>query len=266
MRTLLVLLLTVVAASAQLSGWMSTDLAKIAPRPTTAAYTPHTAGFHGTNAFTRGTFNGAADTKVFTFSGWIDLTGGDGADQIIFATYSTTSARFSIARNSGNNITLFGRNSGTTTILSAASSVTKTASDGWFHLYICINLANSSQRKIYFDGIEDASVTWTTYTDDTIDLVPTSDDYFWGQNVSGASRINASTTEWWFDDIYLDSPGSFASGGKPINIGTTGELPTGSAPAFYYSKNGSGNSWAVDSSGNGNNGTVTGTLSSPSPP
>lgn len=226
------------------------------------AFTPFTAGGNGGDYMTTGVPSAFSDAKTYTFSAWIKFDGGDGVRQDLFR---NSSGRFQLNRTTTNTFNLTGSTIGGTPTLNAATSVTKIAADGWFHLYICIDMANSSNRHIYFDGVEDASVTWATYNNNAIDGLGSFVRFLAGD--TGSNSMNASVCEWWLDDTYLDSPSSFRSAGnKPIDLGSNGQTPSGTAPAFYYSLTGSGSSWVNDSSGNGNNATMTGTLLSPSPP
>jgi hypothetical protein len=88
-----------------------------------------------------------------------------------------------------------------------------------------------------------------------------------GAGNSGASRLNAAVAELWFDDAYWDVPNNFYENGRPRSLGATGATPTGSSPALYLSRDGSGNSWIGDSSTNNNDFTiVAGTIGSTTPP
>ncbi len=213
---------------------------------------------------------GLADSKAFTFSCWAKMAADGNTKAFVVINTSGASVRFQINRGTGNGLVFSGINSSGTTILDAVSTNSKLRiSDGWVHIFVCVDLANSGNRHVYFNGVEDTGVTWTTYTNDTIDLSPTSPGVTIGANALDNNKFDGSMAEFWLDDVYLNAPLSFmcnTAGNHPINIGTTGNTPTGSAPAIYLSRNGSGNSWATDSSGNANNMTVTGTLSSTTPP
>ena len=68
----------------------------------------------------------------------------------------------------------------------------------------------------------------------------------------------ANLSELWLDDIYLDSPGTFASGGHPADIGSVGT----SAVWFFH---GSGSGFNVNT-GTGGDPTITGTIGTTTPP
>lgn len=217
--------------------------------------------FDGSNDYlSRGSaLAGLADAKTFTCSFWIDLNGADGATQNI-QKHGAASAGFQISRNTSNQLVLAGYNAAAVQILSATSSTTMLAASGWIHVYIAIDMANSANRHIYFNGTEDAGVTWTTYTDDTIDLNTAASFCFLGSADGATPFLNACVTEYWFDDTYFNDVTKFRdpATGRPVSLGSTGATPTGTSPVFYLSIVGSGTSWAVDSSTNANNFTANG--------
>lgn len=230
---------------------------------TVGGFTANTAVFDGTNDYL--TLSGVdlhtADTKLFTFSVWVRFDGGDAATQRIFSGWAGTTFKLLIFRSSTNVVRVIGRTTGTTAVLDVSSTSSLTTASGWTHLYICVDLANSSNRHIYFDGV-DVTDTPTTYTDTAMDISGlASPAQYIGANNDGTSKLNGALAELWFlAGTYLDAPGSFASGGVPIDIGATGSTPTGGAPWVYLSRVGSGDTWAQDSSGNARNFTVTGAL------
>lgn len=233
----------------------------------------HTAVFDGTNDFARfsTSLTGVANSKTFTMAFWIRIDGTDPAGKFyrIWFLQTLTDPNLWLTRavSPVHTLSIQARNAANTTILNADTSKLLTTTNGWTHIYLAIDLANSSNRHIYFDGVEDSSVTWTTYTDDTIELtngggVSTTI----GADASNLGPLEGALAEFWFDDTYFNDPTKFISGGYPVPLGANGQLPTGSAPVLYLSRAGSGNTWATDSSGNGNNFTVTGSLGSTTTP
>lgn len=210
-----------------------------------------------------------SDAKTFTMSVWARFDGGDGVLKSIFTVGTNSRDNLIVSKNTNNFITILGYDSTPALVLDATSSQGFTASANWVHIYMAIDLANSSNRHIYFNGIEDSSVTWATYTDATLNLDADAGDVNKvGSNFTGtAQRLFAALAEYWFNDTYFNDPTKFrCPANHPISLGSTGNIPTGSAPVVYLSLNGSGNSWATDSSGNGNTFTVTGTLGSTTSP
>lgn len=268
MRYLISLLVCASAIAADLGN--PSSLAILKPASGAAGFTANTAVFDGSNDYMRQTtaWTGLADSKVFTLSSWVKFEGGDGVQQTIAVIHSGTSSRLLFDKTAANKLHCEGRDSGGSIQLAFTCDTSLTVASGWTHVYVCIDLANQPNSKVYFNGVLD-STTWTTHNDATLDLVPSS---FPRETIGGNSGstpitlLNGALAEFWFDNVYLDDVGKFASGGSPISLGANGETPTGSAPAVYYSLVGSGDSWAGDSSGNGNNATVTGALGTTTPP
>jgi hypothetical protein len=226
---------------------------------TSGSYVANTAVFDGADWMRMSAVpTGLADSKVFTCSFWVKFNGGNGSDLVILNGASSGSTRFMIYRTSGNKLGFVGRDSGGSLILFGNSNTNTTSASGWVHYYICIDLANSALSKIYRNGADDTPASWTVFTDAAIDFAMAAPTYTIGAQSDDTTPLNASVSEFWFNDGYLDAPTQFASGGHPI------APPAGAA--MYYSQNGSGNSWATDSSGNGNTMTVTGPLGTDTAP
>lgn len=233
-------------------------------------FVANTAVFDGTDYMRLSAVpTGIADGKAFTLSFWADS-----ANSLTEATYlSAASAgtnRFLVYRPNGASvIRVIGRNSAGTTILDITSSLTLTAAAGWQHVYIAVDLSTAGGTelyKIYVNNVSDGSIIKSVFTNDTIDFNMATPSYTVGANPAGANLFNGEMCEFWLDDVYLNDTSKFYSAGKPISLGSNGQTPTGSVPVMYFSLNGSGNSWATDSSSNGNTMTVTGSLGTGTPP
>jgi len=199
---------------------------------------------------------GWADATSFTCSFWAKFNGGDASLQGIAR---NGNARFIIEKDANNKIHLQAKSTGGTTLLDITGTNSLTSASGWKHIYICINLTDSAKRKIYINGASE-TLNITTYTSGTMDLNNAS--MRWGAGASGLNKCNATFAEVWLASVYLDDTTKFSDGTHPISLGPTGNTPNGTSPAFYWSLSGDGDTWATDSSGNGNNGTVTGAFGS----
>lgn len=238
-------------------------------RPLNPSFATANAVFDGStdNLTKSAILTGLSDSKATTFSFWVRFDGGDGIGVQLWMEVFSSTSWVSIDRTTANKIHILARNGSSVVILDATSNQTVTIASGWTHINICIDLANVSNRHFYFNGLDDVGVTWTTYTNETMDFQHgINSDFSVGGTTSGGSRLNGALTEFWWDDTYLNDPSKFIAGGCPISLGPNGNLPTGSAPVLYLSLNGSGNSWAIDSSGNGNSFTVVGALGSTTSP
>ncbi len=227
-----------------------------------SGFVPKTAVFDGTNDYAKLTSSGPtglADFSLFTLSFWFKLDGGNAANRRIFSIAdATTNTRFSFYRDSSNNLRLEGKNSSNTTILSYVTSATYTSGAAWRHALLLGSTAADAGNKLYING---STVTWgkVARSAGSVDGVGANYQYTVGSNYGGGDKFYGAMAELWFDDSAVDNPSLFASGGYPIDLGADGSVPTGSAPVFYFSRNGSGDSWATDSA-HGNAFTVTGAL------
>lgn len=222
-------------------------------------YTPEAAGFDGTGDYLSlgSTLTGVSDSASFTISFWVDFTGGDGANQQI---WWSAGNGFEVLRNASNQIQVRGETGGGTDNLDVSSTATQVASEGWCHWLI---VANGSTVKFYKNGSVETP-TPTLYSGTSIDF--TSSNQHIAAGNSAADEVEGSLADLWFDDAANDVIGDYYSSG-PVDLGADGSTPTGSAPVLYLSRAGSGNTWATDSSGNGNTYTVNGgPLTSPAGP
>ena len=227
-------------------------------------YRANAAQFDGSNDFLRlaGDLTGNSDGKAGTFSAWIDFTGGDGGQQIIVQKHNVTpTSRFFIVRTTGDVFNIQGFNSAGTGILSVTSTGTYTAASGWVHLLIAFNLATPVARLFVNDVDDEAG--GSTETDDTIDFATGDGNWNIGTNSSDTEKVDADVADFWFDDSFIDISTEanrrlFSNpNGKPVFLGETGQLPTGSPPLVFLS--GATVAWHTNL-GTGGGFTETGTL------
>lgn len=185
---------------------------------------------------------GLTDGKAFTISFWHRLDGSDGSIQRYTTFASSSSNRLNVSKTTGNALNLTGQNSAGTSILSATGTTTLVAGSAWRHIICSIDLANTANRACYIDDSAE-SVTWTTYTDDTLDMdIATTPRYtIMGSNgATPANLVDGCIAEFWFDDVFIDlsveaTRRKFRSAaGKPVNLGADGSVPTGSQPVLYF--------------------------------
>ena len=194
---------------------------------------PVAASFNGTNDYlTRGAnLTGMADAKTGALSLWLNMQDGDGVEQVIF---TTTNGRFTLRRLSTNLLQLVGRNAANTVIMSASTSGTVLADTGWRHVLMSWDLA-AAAIQIYVDNVSVASIA--TNTNDTIDYTDT--DFAVGALVAGTSKLTGILAELWLNNSFIDfsveaSRREFLSAhGRPVALGATGQIPTGSVPILY---------------------------------
>lgn len=139
--------------------------------------------------------SGIADSKTLTFAFSVNK-----AASALYTLSDTAGATLRTTINASNQLVLLGKNSSGVTILSA--TVTTTISNATnTSVLVCVDLANASNRAVYLNNVA-ASVTWATYTNDSIDL--TVADFSLGSEVAGANYLNGSLSEFYFTTDYID--------------------------------------------------------------
>lgn len=116
-----------------------------------------------------------------------------------------------------------------------------------YNVVISLDLASTSTRRVFVNGVDvTSSVSFSTYTNSAIGFGSTT---YWSVASrvnqdwpSGNGSSNAYFGALWFNTSYIDlsvasNLAKFVSGtginAKPVDLGATGELPTGTAPLIY---------------------------------
>lgn len=182
---------------------------------------------------------GAADSKLFTGSVWFKYDGDFSTEAEIICGGAALGGdwRLRVEVNTSGTISLVAANAAGTNILVASSTaVIKVRS--WTHVMFSIDLANVSNRHLY---VNDAGgISASTYTNDDIDF--TLPDWAVGSAPDGDQRLNGGLAEIWFaPGVYIDlsieaNRRKFITAGiRPVDLGATGQIPTGVAPLIYLS-------------------------------
>lgn len=187
--------------------------------------------------------SGLADGKQLTFQCVFNNDVASNNSILIIANGSTV--RFSIAASgSGTYIAVTGFNSGGSAVLTAnikPNGGVDLVVGRNYVLTISIDLASTSTRHVYVDG-QVASVTWTDYVDSAIDFLTNTPICRIGRSASTSGYWNGRLGALWFNTSYIDlsvasNRAKFVSGtsidAKPVDLGATGELPTGTSPLIY---------------------------------
>lgn len=199
------------------------------------------ADFDGTNDYmTRGAgLTGAADSKTGIFSAWIRLDGGDGGIMRLL-TGSTTlggaGERVAIFRNSTNTFFVQMYDSGGVGRLNVNTVATYTSGATWRHILSSWDMAVTNTVHLYVNDVSDLNIN--THSDAALDY--TLADFAVGSDPDGTEKLNACLAELYFaPGQYLDFSNVYfrrkfiSASGKPAHLGTTGALPTGTAPLVY---------------------------------
>lgn len=225
------------------------------------------ADFDGTNDYAqRGAeLSGSTDSKLFTLSFWHRIDGGDASARRIFTNgVSAIGSAFSVSLNTSNQFAIAGANAASAVILNINSSA-YVAGPTWRHVLISCDMANAASRHIYINDSSDLA-TVTTYTNDTIDNTRTQ--WTIGAHGDASQKMNGCLAELWFtqgvytDFSIVDNRRKFISSSlRPVYLGNSGELPTGTSPiCFHHLADAETVANFALNRGTGGNFTITGTL------
>jgi hypothetical protein len=192
--------------------------------------------------YTRGAgLTGAADSKLMTFSVWVrrrsHLIEIFSSSSSLAGTADRLKIEFS---GSDGQVVIVATNSAGTTILGVLSQAQLPIGQ-WSHVLASFDLSDTNKRHLYVNDVSGLIVA--DYADDTIDF--TVADYAVGAYPSGAAFFEGDIAELWFaPGVYIDFSDEanrrkfISANGRPVGLGATGNLPTGSAPLVYLSGNG----------------------------
>jgi hypothetical protein len=230
-------------------------------------YTPTAASSDGSVYLTATAIpSGLSDSKTMTISVWIKPdAGSDGANDIITSFYAT-STQWRVRKTSANTINFLAKDTGGVEAINITSTSTVTSAAGWKHVLIVIDMDVKANTKIYVNGNSDTWTETTFVVGQTLNLTAGSGTWSVFALGNGTEIFTGSLSDLWIQDTKNDVLADYYLDGEPVDLGPNGTFPTGSQPVFYFSRNGSGDNWAVNG-GTGGNMTVTGgALGSPTPP
>ena len=114
-------------------------------------------------------FTSNSDSKTFTFSAWVYTTNNTDA----FRMYSLAGNQ-TYFMHTDKTVDINGGNSSDSNILSVQGTHNSLPIFTWNHILISFDMANASNRYIYFNDVNETSnFTFATYTDDSIDFTRT---------------------------------------------------------------------------------------------
>ncbi len=201
--------------------------------------------FDGTNDYLSrgGGLTGAADSKTGILSVWVKR----GVDSVTHTLWSLRVAAGGeasfISLLSTNTLFLLMRNTSNVNILNVKSVGSIVAADGWTHILVSWDLGGSVVH-IYIDDMEDAD-TPATLLDQNIDY--TREDAGIGHDWSaggaaGTNKMNGDVAEFYFQDgefldfsVEANRRKFIGADGKPVELGSDGSNPTGTAPLIFLS-------------------------------
>ena len=198
-------------------------------------HTSHAVRFNGTDVYLDrgGGLTGAVDGKQGTLSLWTNFKGGDGS--FLFFLMSTDD-KVRLVRNGTNKFELECENTAGTNILLMTGTSSWTTSSGWINALLSWDLS-VPVAHMYINDVDDEA-GGSTETNDTIDY--TAAEWWIGASTGVSNFLNADLSEFWFDDTFLDISVEanrrkfIDAAGKSVNLGSIGQLPTGSSPLICF--------------------------------
>lgn len=194
-----------------------------------------------------GGLTGATDTGVkFIFSVWVNFTGGDGVEQSIFRSSSGT--RFQVSKRTTNLIRIVAKSADNVVRVqldqNAGAVAAITAATGWVNI-LCTgdNTLTTGFATMYINGVSCGTVTTlgTAGVPDGTALDFVEADWATGATVGGTLYITGDLSEFYFngaESIDLTNATNRekwrSSGGDPVDLGSDGSTPTGTAPLVYF--------------------------------
>jgi hypothetical protein len=228
------------------------------------------ATFDGTNDHMGRTsaLSGASANDTGTCSFWVKFNGGTGTQticQFMKDGVSTFVARRFLSPGFEMGFQFSRTN---TAPFALGDLIGTTVNDGeWVHVLGSWDISAAiGTWLIYIDDVNAGS----GFRDQTGNISWDGTDIYIGNDASG-NRFNGDLAEFWLDNTYMDLSNStnrrkfISAGGAPVDLGSNGSTPTGSAPLIYL--RGPAPRFPTNQAGTGNF-TVTGALttSSTNPP
>jgi len=211
-----------------------------------------------------GQMSGVSDSKLFTASFWLNIQSLGSSMQVIDFGESGVRSNISFALTASGD-PAFTLNASTTgsALNAVVASISTTLSAGqWQHILMSFDTSDTGKRHIYIDDVADSTI-YSAYSNRTMPYTNLPDSTI-GSFIGGTGKYNGDVAEFWMDYSYLDlsvesNRRKFISvEGKPVSLGNSGDIPTGTSPVVFLS--GQTSTWHTnDGTGGGftENGTLT---------
>lgn len=199
-------------------------------------------------------WTGATDGDTFTISFWWKPA----AASATYYIYEGAQSRITIWENTSNDkIRMeFKDAAGVMLVqLDQNASVGALSAGTWYHVIASVDKSVDNRAHLYINNTE--CLTITTFVSDGEaggDIDRTETDHAVGSYVGGSFYANGCLAELWISYSYMDlsdagNRAKFYNAGAPVNLGTTGQTPTGVTPIVYLK--GSGVGFIVNSGSGG---------------
>ena len=199
--------------------------------------------FDGTNdyLFKSSNITGIANSKLITLQFCMNLDTVSSGYLLYFDDNGGASTPFRVYMESNGEMTIDGFSSVVAQCLKVRTVGTSFVAGRNYVITVSVDMSSTSRRFFYVNG-SNVSPTWTTYTNSAIVLNYASPDLGIAANGAGSAKVNGRLGALWFNTSYIDlsvasNLAKFVSGtginATPVDLGATGELPTGTAPLLY---------------------------------
>jgi hypothetical protein len=223
------------------------------------------ADFDGTDDYmTRGAaFTGISSSTQGIFSCWVRFDGGDGSEQTLLADVNVVCM---VRKKTDNKVEITLWDTISSNILAFNSSAI-TAGATWVHILASWDTGTTPKvSHLYVTDVSDKTVTVNAVNPAAV--LMTGSNWGVGARTGGSNKLDGCLAELYFaPGQFLDFSNSvnrrkfITSGGKPVNLGADGSVPTGVAPIAYFSiRAGGAAADLATNKGTGGNMTITGTL------
>ena len=226
--------------------------------------------FDGTNDWMArgGELTGVTSGKLLTTAFWFKSRNDSENDAEILTSSSSVggswNAGTSVLKSPFYQIAVNAADNGGTKRLDMRSSANKALiANGWLHFMLSVDMSDNNKRHLYLNDVSDANVV--TYSNTNLDYTTLINDFAIGGAPSGGVKMSAELSDFYYaPGQYIDlsveaNRRKFITAGlRPVDLGSDGSIPTGTAPAIYYTGNAA--SWAAGNRGTGGNFTVNGAL------
>lgn len=199
-------------------------------------YAPSALDYDGTNDFAlRGAdLTGSAESKVVTFAAWFKIDGGDGSFR---AVCGGSGSAYQFRLTSANKLQLTAEDNVSTTVVSILSANAFLAGSGWHSALVSVDTATQT-AIMYVDDAEEELVVSTLALDALMDF--TVGDHAFGSRVGGSQKWDGCLSSYWFSitdaldfsDVAIRRI-FLSPAGDPLDLGDSGQLPTGTPPIVY---------------------------------
>jgi len=211
------------------------------------------------------TFSTPTSSKIFTFSFWVKKSQGSQSDDMhIFNNYVSGTSRLTCAIDGNENFKIENNNGAYN--LRFITDAEYRDVNGFYHFVISVDTTQATESnrvKIYVNGVQETSFSTATYPSQNDDIkVPDGSHTMYIGTFTGSAQFwDGSMTHVHFIDGTSYDASTFGE-----TDATTGIWKPKTAPSVTYGTNGfflkfeNSGAFGTDSSGNGNNFTVNGTM------